>query len=101
MIEWSWRIEGRSAIVCGSWSDDDVLEAGLAALCGAAVTEIATFGKLPELAIEFSNGSRLLSFKTTEGDPAWTLFDRRVPATRWLCARKGWLIEESEAAHTQ
>ena len=22
MIEWSWRIEGRRSILCGSWSDE-------------------------------------------------------------------------------
>lgn len=28
MIEWSWRIEGKKSILCGSWSDEDRWERG-------------------------------------------------------------------------
>jgi hypothetical protein len=95
MIEWNWRIESETAIICGSSSDDADLEAGLSALRGTAVTIVETFGKLPELAIGLSNGCRVLSFMTYVGDPQWTLFDRRSPATRWLHVREGRLVEES------
>ena len=94
MIEWSWRIESERAVVCGSWSDDAVLEAGLSALRGTAVTMIETFEKLPKLAIGLSNGCRVLSFMTSAGDPQWTLFDRRSSPTRWIHVREGRLVEE-------
>jgi hypothetical protein len=94
MIEWHWRIESENAIICGSSSDDAVMEAGLSALRGTTATAIETFGMLPELAIGLSNGYRVLSFMTAEGDPRWTLFDRRSPVTRWLHVRDARLVEE-------
>jgi hypothetical protein len=98
MIEWHWRIEGQTEIICGSSSDDAVLEAGLSALRGTTVTAVEICGQLPELAITLSNGCRVLSFMTCEGDPQWTLFDRRSSATRWLRVRGGRLTEESGAS---
>jgi hypothetical protein len=98
MIQWSWRIEGRNSIICGSWSDDAIWEAALLQLRGSTVTNVEVFGKLPELAMELSNGHRVVSFMTSEGDPQWTLFDRRSPTTRWLHARDGRLVEETSTA---
>ncbi len=95
MIEWSWRIEGESAVICGSWSEDAELEAGLSALHGTTVTTVETFGRLPELVIGLSNGCRVLSFMTAAGDPRWTLFDRRSSAAKWIHVRDGLLVEES------
>ena len=94
MIEWSWRIESATAIICGSSSDDADLEGGLMALHGTAVTMVETFGQLPELAIGLSNGCRVLSFMTSDGDPRWTLFDRRSSSTKWIHVREGRLVEE-------
>jgi hypothetical protein len=96
MIQWSWRIEGRNSIICGSWSDDALWEAALLQLQGSTVENVDIFGKLPELAVELSNGHRVVSFMTSEGDPQWTLFDRRSPTKRWLHVRDGRLIEEVE-----
>jgi hypothetical protein len=58
-------------------------------------TNIAVFGKLPELVIELSEGHRVLSFMTSDGDPQWALFDRRLSKPKWLCAREGRLVEET------
>jgi hypothetical protein len=69
MIEWSWRIEAGMSIVCGSWSDDDVWPFA-----------VAVSGVLPEIVVTLSSGTRVLSFMTAEGEPAWTLFDRRGPS---------------------
>jgi hypothetical protein len=95
MIEWHWRIESESTVICGSSSDDADLEAGLSALRGTAVTTVEIFGKLPELAVGLSNGCRVLSFMTSVGDPRWTLFDRRSSSTKWIHVREGRLVEES------
>lgn len=100
MIQWSWRIEGRNSIICGSWSDDALWEAALLQLRESIVANVEVFGKLPELAIELSNGHRIVSFMTAEGDPQWTLFDRRSPTTRWLCVRDGRVVEQASTTLT-
>ena len=97
MIEWSWRVEGGSSIIFGSWSDDTVWESVLLQLRGSTVTNLEVFGKLPELVIELSNGRRIVSFMTSDGDPSWALFDRRSTPTKWLRVRDGNLVEESAA----
>jgi hypothetical protein len=94
MVEWSWRIEGTSSIVCGSWSDDALWDAALQRLRGSTVTNIEVFGNLPELAVALSNRHRVVSFMTAEGDPMWALFDRRAPTRRSLHVRNGCLVEE-------
>jgi hypothetical protein len=80
MIEWSWRIEAGTSIVCGSWSDDDLWPSALEGLKGAKVDSVAASGVLPEIVVTLSNCTRVLSFMTAEGEPAWTLFDRRDPS---------------------
>lgn len=77
MIEWSWRIEAARSILCGSWSDETRWPAALDRLRGATVTDLTTFGRLPEVAIALSGDLHVTSFMTAEGDPAWALFDRR------------------------
>ena len=81
MIEWSWRIEGPRSIVCGSWSSERRWPAALRRLLGARVVKVETFGRLPELSISLSNNLHLASLMTAEGQPQWSLFDRRSPAT--------------------
>ena len=56
MIEWSWRVERGTSIVFGSWSDDELWEAGLRGLRGAIVTDLRVFGRLRELESGFSCG---------------------------------------------
>jgi hypothetical protein len=84
MIEWSWRIEGRRSILCGSWSEERKWARAFALLRNAAVTNVALFGRLPEIELCLSNDARVLSFMTSEGDPQWALFDRRENPDRWL-----------------
>ena len=77
MIEWSWRIEDGQSIACGSWSDEDLWLSSFARLVGRTVKDLATFGALPEVVVSLEGNLRVASFMTAEGDPAWTLFDRR------------------------
>lgn len=77
MIEWSWRIEDGQSIACGSWSDKALWHPTFARLLGRAVDDLSTFGHLPELVLSLASNLRVASFMTAEGDPAWTLFDRR------------------------
>ncbi|NIX77320.1 hypothetical protein HB375_11940 [Microvirga sp. c23x22] len=84
MIEWSWRIEDRTSIRCGSWSDEALWPDVFALLLGSEVRHVKTFGRLPEIEVGLSNEMHVLSFMTDEGLPAWTLFDRRGPQECWI-----------------
>jgi hypothetical protein len=89
MIEWSWRIEDSTRIVCGSWSEDELWMPALDRLRGTIVVEAKLFGRLPEIAIALSSGLHLLSFATADGDPEWTLFDRRGNETTAFSIQDG------------
>jgi hypothetical protein len=75
-IEWSWRIEGKRRIWCGSWTDEAKWPKAFARLTGTLVESINLFGRIPEIDVGFSNGLHLLSMMTAEGDPEWGLIDR-------------------------
>jgi hypothetical protein len=47
MIERSWRIEDRTSIRCGSWSDEALWPDVFALLLGSEVRYVKTFGRLP------------------------------------------------------
>jgi hypothetical protein len=92
MVEWSWRIENRTSIVCGSWSDEDIWQAVFDCLRGGRVIDATLFGRLPEVSIELANGFFIVSFMTAEGDPVWALTDRRAPgSSRSIAACEGQL----------
>lgn len=88
-IEWSWRIEDRTAIRCGSWSDEELWEPALNMLRNARIAQCELFGTLPEVAITTDGEIRLLSFSTTDGQPQWHFVDRRDGPPRWFTVRKG------------
>lgn len=95
MIEWSWRIEDERTIVCGSWSDDALWRPSFDRLLGCEVTGLATFGHLPEIALSLARGLHVTSFMTADGDPAWTLFDRRGDTPIAVCCQSGRIAEEA------
>jgi len=78
MIEWSWRIEGKRRIRCGSWSDGARWPRAFARMQGARVTSVSLFGRLPEISLSLSNRLHLLSMMTAEGDPVWALTPRSL-----------------------
>lgn len=94
MIEADWRIEDACTIVCGSGSDEELWEQTFATLIGKHVVNMATFGRLPEILVSLSDGFHVASFSTLEGDPEWTLFDRRSTAPITVHCRSGAIIEE-------
>lgn len=77
IIEWSWRLEGKRRIWCGSWSDEEKWMPTLQRLLGASVTKLELIGRLPELVVDFSNGLHLMSLMTAGGQPQWGLVDHR------------------------
>jgi hypothetical protein len=99
MIEWSWRIEDGRSITCGSWSDEDLWLPTFARLVGRTVEDLATFGSLPELVVSLAGDLRVASFMTAEGDPAWTLSDRRGPRPVAVGCRNGLIdVQHSTSA---
>lgn len=79
MIEWSWRVEAATSIVCGSWSDEELWPPTFGRLIGARVSDVELFGRLPEISVGLTNGMFVASFMTSEGDPEWAIIDRRGP----------------------
>jgi hypothetical protein len=90
-VEWSWRIEDRTSIICGSWSEEERWEPALNLLRNAQIARCDLFGALPEVAIGTDAGIRFLSFSTTDGQPQWHLADRRNGPSRWFTVREGQL----------
>lgn len=88
-VEWSWRIEDRTAIRCGSWSEEDLWEPAFDTLRNAQVARCELFGALPEVTITTVGGIRFLTFSTTDGQPRWHLVDRRNGRPRWFTVRNG------------
>jgi len=88
-VEWSWRIEDRMAIRCGSWSEEDLWEPAFDSLRERRVKKCDLFGILPEVMLTTDAGVRFLSFSTTDGQPQWHLVDRRDGPPRWFTVREG------------
>lgn len=73
MIEWSWRIEGPRSILGGSWSAERGWEKLFEKLIGTSVLDVQLFGTLPEICLSLSNGLRVSSFMTANGQPQWAI----------------------------
>ena len=97
-IEWSWRIEGKRRIWCGSWSDGERWPRAFARLQGQPVTSVETNGRLPEVYLGFANGLYLASMMTAEGDPSWSLSRRQDFASVSIGVRAGRLTLDNDHA---
>lgn len=98
MIEWSWRIEGKRRIWCGSWSDGERWPRAFARLQNASVASVALVGRLHEIDLGLTNGLHLVSMMTAEGDPAWALIKRADGDSRSIAVRAGRLYFEERLA---
>ncbi len=94
-IEWSWRIEGRKLIWCGSWSDEEKWLPTFSRLLKTTVTSVNFWVRLPEIEVGFSNGLHLVSMMTAEGDPQWSLSKRCSTGYDGLSSRLGSLVLET------
>jgi hypothetical protein len=94
MIEWSWRIEGKRRIWCGSWSDEERWPRAFACLNEKTVTSLQLFGRIPEIDIGLSNGLHLLSMMTAEGDPEWGLGRKTPGGSIWFSVKCGRLTQQ-------
>ena len=62
------------------------------------IAELSTFGRFPEIEIQFENGARCISFMIAEQHPSWTLFDRTKGKVRYIYSKYGRIeIEESNS----
>lgn len=91
MIQWSWRIESETSIICGSWSDEENWGGIFNSLLGLTVEDISLYGRLPELTIALSGDRYIVSFMTAEGQPAWAIFDNSDDSqySRWISVENG------------
>jgi hypothetical protein len=99
MIEWSWRVEDETSIVCGSWSDEEGWEDVFQSLIGRDVRDVSLHGRLPELSIALTGGHYVSSFMTSTDQPVWTIFNR-MDASRggsWLEVYDGKVCEVLKA----
>ena len=91
MIEWSWRIEDTTSILCGSWSDESLWQPNFDLIRNKTVLGLTLFGRLPEIAVALSENLHVSSFMTADGGPVWALRDRREATTRSLRVEQGCL----------
>lgn len=93
-VEWSWRIEDATSILCGSWSEDALWEPTFDLIRGSHVEGMTMFGRLPEIDLALSGGRHLVTFMTAEGQPEWAITDSRSEPQTWLAVRNGALFED-------
>jgi hypothetical protein len=98
MIHWSWRIESKTSILCGSWSKEELWQPTFDLLLNKAVVDLSVIGRLPEVVVGLTEDHYVSSFMTADGGPSWTLFDRRGDTVRWLTVREGSLDVTEESA---
>lgn len=94
-IEWSWRVEGKRRIWCGSWSDQNRWQRCFDKIVGQTITDVRLVGRLAEIDCTFSNGLHLVSAMTAEGDPAWAIRHRVNGGSEYFFTRVGKLLRET------
>ncbi len=72
-IDWDWRIEGGSNIICGSSNSGPEIVNHLAMLERETVEELLLDGSPQEIIIVVSNGLRLRSMSMVTGSPQWAI----------------------------
>jgi hypothetical protein len=98
MIEWSWRVEGKRRIWCGTWSDGERWPRAFSRLQGRTVASILLKGRLPEIDLGLDNGLHLVSMMTAEGDPEWALSKRQDGASISVHVVAGRLVFDEQLA---
>jgi hypothetical protein len=92
-IEWSWRIENATSIICGSWSEEELWGPAFDLIRKSHVTALSIFGRIPEIDLGLGDNLHLVSFMTAEGQPEWHLANRRSTSHTYLSVRDGVLFE--------
>jgi hypothetical protein len=95
-IEWSWRIEGKRRIWCGSWDDEARWPRFLSFLQSCSVVSASLVGRIPEIDVSFSNGLHLVSCNTSAGDPQWGIIEHLDGESRAVGVIAGRLFQEEK-----
>jgi hypothetical protein len=96
-LNWHWRVERPRSIYFGSMDDDKAIDAKLGKLQQATIRAVDVEGRLPELAVQLSNGLYVRSFAMAEGQPEWCMFlNTRGSPLSWLASERGRLVRETE-----
>jgi hypothetical protein len=101
MVEWSWRVEKARSILGGSCSSTSTWPGILRKLKNTRVVDVDVFGKLPEVSVVLSNGLRVTSFMTAEGQPAWSLISRINPRGSLSVSRGKLQVKSIAANHSR
>jgi hypothetical protein len=97
-----WRIERPLSIFCSRDSTRRQRESVCQGLVGTRISEVALFGRIPELSIGFSSGVWLATFGLSRGDPDWSI-SFNDPGVHLFTKRGRLAIEEpakKSAPHT-
>lgn len=62
-------------------------------LKGSTVTNVQVYGHIPEVCVFLSNGLRITSFMTAEGQPEWAIISHKENIGN-LCVKNGALYLE-------
>ncbi len=90
-IELDWRLENDHEVICGSSNSAPEIVRHVGELLGLSITKIDFYGQPPELAVRFSNGSRLRSMSMVTGNPQWAI---RLSESMWLSCKRGVLFTD-------
>lgn len=93
-IEWNWRFERPRSILGGAWSAPHRWPGFFRQVLGTTVADLRSFGALPEIELQFSNGMRLCSFMNDAGQPQWSIIARRSASI------ETWHVERGRIVHT-
>ena len=73
MVGWSWRVEGPWSVMFGATSSRRQVSEGLTGIEGLTLASVTLDGALPEISLDLSNGMRMRSFMSADGDPEWLM----------------------------
>ena len=86
-----WRIERPRSIFGSRDCSRRRQRTMTTSLLGSTIVAASTFGRIPELQVEFSNGLWIATFGLSRGSPDWHV-TFRSPTTIHLCAQNGRLF---------
>ncbi len=95
-VEWDWRLELNTTILCGSSDSRPVIADGIAVLIGQNIAALNVCGTIPELEAVFTSGHILRTMAAAHGQPAWSI---QPSENLWITPQDGqvWLSTVSSA----
>ena len=85
-VSWDWRVEKGNRVLFGSSNSSPEMAGGIATLVGLNIDCATIEGRVPELAIVFSNGVRLQSAAMCTDTSEWSV---SLPGNIWISCIDG------------